>query len=252
MSGYSVSRAPLVQNPLGVESDHEGPARIRCQMFQPRLSRNRFSAKARLFGIFRISTLLSFRIPGLYCLHVLFLTGGSVFDRDSFHEDTRPQPSLGSAADEALWFLEFQCSAENCGLHVRLHTTASADANADDVTRTICLAIEGFRCADGHKHLVAHLWASASDSCFVVADIFAAWPQVPSKSRMLGKFLSRLLVPEHKEPELVTWSPELAEDEGDAQFCKRIFTTGSTFGSRVPSSTRKKGKCLGWGRPMSR
>lgn len=76
---------------------------------------------------------------------------GSTYLRDDFQSETRPVPAQVSPDDEVVWFLELQCSGDNCRFPLRLHTTAASNSASDDVARTIYPAIEGFRCQANHQ-----------------------------------------------------------------------------------------------------
>jgi hypothetical protein len=75
----------------------------------------------------------------------------NTYTRDYFHPTDRPDRRLEDAVYEGLWFLTVQCPENNCGLLLRLHTTASSDSDAVDVARTIYPAIQGFRCEANHN-----------------------------------------------------------------------------------------------------
>jgi hypothetical protein len=75
---------------------------------------------------------------------------GSVFAPSDFQPQSIPNPKTAEGGT-AWWFLEIQCSEDNCGLPVRLHTTADEDLSADDVTRIVGPTFERFRCPSRHQ-----------------------------------------------------------------------------------------------------
>jgi hypothetical protein len=75
---------------------------------------------------------------------------GSVFAPSDFHLDMIPNPKVAGDGT-AWWFVEVQCSEGNCGLPVRLHTTADETSDTAPVSQTIGLSFERFRCPSRHQ-----------------------------------------------------------------------------------------------------
>jgi hypothetical protein len=73
----------------------------------------------------------------------------SDFQPQDFHPEIRPE-RWREPGEDALWFVEVECSATHCGLRVLIHTIAPADANVGGVTLKIAQALRQFECTNGH------------------------------------------------------------------------------------------------------